>query len=87
MHKIISARVVDKYKIDIIFDTNESFVYDAEPDLWGEVFEPLKDPAFFSRLSVDDFGAISWPNGADYCTDSLYMKMEESRTLHSAAGR
>jgi len=29
------------------------------------MFEPLKDPAFFARARVDEFGAVYWPNDAD----------------------
>ena len=34
--------------------------------LRGPVFEPLKDPAYFARVSVDEeMGTVAWPNGAD----------------------
>jgi hypothetical protein len=83
MHKIISVTIVDNYKLNLTFETKESFIYDVEPDLWGEVFEPLKDPSVFAQVSVDDFGSISWPNGADFCADFLYEKMESVHSLAS----
>jgi len=37
------------------------------------VFEPLTDPAFFRKVSVNaELGTIAWPNGADICPDVLY---------------
>ena len=39
--------------------------------LFGPVFEPLRDPAMFARVFVDEFGAVSWPNGADLAPDAL----------------
>jgi len=44
-----------------------------EPELWGEVFEPLKDPAFFARAAIDPaLGVVTWPNGADFSPEFLY---------------
>jgi hypothetical protein len=37
---------------------------DLADELWGPVFEPLKDPAFFARVSVGH-GTVVWPNGVD----------------------
>jgi Protein of unknown function (DUF2442) len=36
------------------------------------MFEPLRDQAMFARVTVDDFGAVCWPNGADLAPDALY---------------
>ena len=37
------------------------------------VFEPLKDPAYVSRVRVEpEYGTIAWPNGADMDPDVLY---------------
>lgn len=35
------------------------------------VFEPLRDPAFFSQVQIV-LGAIQWPNGADLAPDAMY---------------
>jgi hypothetical protein len=40
---------------------------------WRGVFEPLADPAFFARVSVDpEAGTVVWPNGADMAPEPLY---------------
>lgn len=51
---------------------------DLSERLFGSVFEPLKDRRLFEQVSVDEFGAIYWPNGADLAPDALYAKL---RTL------
>jgi hypothetical protein len=39
----------------------------------GGVFEPLQDPTFFARVSVDhEAGTVTWPNGVDLDPDMLY---------------
>jgi len=39
------------------------------------MFEPLKDPEFFTQVQIDDFGAVYWPNEADLAPDALYQKV------------
>lgn len=39
----------------------------------GPMFEPLRDPAFFALVSVDEeLGRIVWPNGADLAPEVLH---------------
>jgi len=48
---------------------------DLADDLWGPVFEPLKERALFEQVTVDSFGAICWPNGADLAPDALHARL------------
>ncbi len=49
------------------------------------MFQPLRDPAYFARVSVDPIcGTVVWPNGADLAPSALY-DLEEVRAT-SAAG-
>jgi hypothetical protein len=37
------------------------------------VFEPLRDPGFFARLTIEEGGAtVCWPNEADIAPETLY---------------
>lgn len=41
------------------------------PQVVGTVFEPLRDPEMFRRVSVE-LGAVAWPTGADLAPDAMY---------------
>ncbi len=70
---VVSAKYISDYKIHIKFSTGEERIVDMEHELWGEVFEPLKDKKFFEQFKVsEELGTIVWPNGADYAPYSLY---------------
>jgi Protein of unknown function (DUF2442) len=57
---------------DVRFDDTE----------WTGVFEPLRDPAEFAKVFVDNqFGTIAWPNGLDMAPESLY----EAARRHSVS--
>ena len=66
-YDVIEARYVRDYVIWLKFRDGTSGEIDLESELWGEVFEPLKDLAFFRQFSVHpEFETLVWPNGADF---------------------
>ena len=50
----------------------------------GEMVEPLRDPAFFARVFLDD-GILTWPNGFDLDSIALHMEMKENGLLRRTA--
>ena len=73
MEEPVAVRVVRPYVIDVTFRDGTQRRHDLESDLWGPVFEPLRDPAFFARVAVDpEHGTVVWPNGADLSPEFLY---------------
>jgi len=58
--------------LEVVFTDGTRCTVAMENRLFGPVFESLRDPDLFSRATVDEFGAICWPNGADLAPDALY---------------
>jgi hypothetical protein len=50
----------------------------------GEMVEPLRDPAFFTRVFLDD-GILTWPNGFDLDSIALHADMMERGLLRRTA--
>lgn len=70
---ITKAEYLENYKILLTFTTGEQRVVNLEDQLYGEMFEPLKDKNIFMQFRVDEeIRTIVWPNGADIAPYSLY---------------
>lgn len=87
MNRIVRVSAGPGYTLDILFDNGTSGNVDLSQRLYGAVFEPLRDPQLFSQVRVDEYGAISWPNGADLAPDALYRiistRVEQASLLAS----
>lgn len=76
--RVKEVKYLDGYKLRILFNDNKTKVVDLEKELWGPMFEPLKDINFFKRVSVDqDHITIIWPNGVDFSPDILHEMGKE----------
>ncbi len=61
-----SIEFLDGYVIRATLDDGSTREIDFEEHLWGPMFEPLKDPAFFRAGKIDpEAQTVIWPNGAD----------------------
>ena len=69
--KVIDAIYIKDYTVQLTFNTFEKKVVDLKDQLWGEVFEPLKNKDVFRNFRLNDF-TIEWPNGADFSPEFLY---------------
>ena len=76
MHKIVKVEALDGYRLSIVFDDGVAGVVDLSGRLFGPMFEPLSDVAYFRQASIDEFGAICWPNGADLAPDALHARLQ-----------
>lgn len=67
IYRIISCRVLPPHGLKLKFDDGLEREVDLESILEGEIYGPLRDPFFFSKVVIDpEIHTITWPNGADF---------------------
>jgi hypothetical protein len=84
--KLREAEYRRDYRVWLKFADGIEGEIDLESELWGEVFEPLKDKTRFAELVLDkELETIVWPNGADFAPEFLYQKLRLSYALKPAS--
>jgi hypothetical protein len=69
---------LEGYKLRLEFNDGAVRDVDLSSELYGEIFEPLKDVRLFRQVMVNpDTGTIEWPNGADFAPEFLYEVSQE----------
>ena len=71
--KLKTAEYLDGYRLRLNFEDGRVGELDLEDQLWGEVFEPLRDIEQFRDFRIDpELHTIVWPTGADLAPEYLY---------------
>jgi hypothetical protein len=85
MIDVIGVRPLGGHKLEIEFSDGTIGVRDFRSLLSksGQMVEPLKEPAYFARVFVED-GALTWPNGYDWDPTALHAEMKTAGELHGA---
>jgi hypothetical protein len=74
--RIRTVQPLEGFVLRLGFDDGTEREIDLAAELWGPVFEPLRDPQLFRQVRVDEeLGTIVWPNGADMDPDVLHGDM------------
>ena len=75
--EVVEARYEREFVIHLRFADGAEGEVDLGGELYGEVFEPLKDPKVFRAFTVHpEFHTLCWPNGADFAPEFLYEKLQ-----------
>lgn len=87
--KIVEAKVLPAYRLQLQFDNGESGVIDLSEFAGRGVFAAWEKLGFFEQVTVTSEGAVEWPGELDMCTDALYMRMTGKRPeeLFESLGR
>jgi len=80
--KVEQAEYVSGYKIKLVFSDGLSGIVDLEDEIWGEVFEPLKDINYFKDFTQDRW-TIVWDCGADFAPEFLHeLTLKQNEKSH-----
>ncbi|MEW6740006.1 MAG: DUF2442 domain-containing protein [Nitrospirota bacterium] len=71
------AKYLHDYVIWLRFNDGAEGEVNLKDELYGEIFEPLKDLEMFKSFRLDPvLETIVWENGADLAPEFLYDKMK-----------
>jgi hypothetical protein len=75
------------YRIEVELEGGWTGALELNSELYGPVFEPLRNEELFNQVSVDEFGVICWPNGADLAPEFVYdeVRRQAGDSMHPAA--
>ena len=91
-YTVVAASMLRPYVLDVTFADGTQCQIDIEPELYGEMFEPMATPQVVGQVKVDpELGTIIWPNGADLSPEYLYagghdLDEDTPFTSHDGAG-
>ena len=72
-YDVMEARHVRDYVVWLRFRDGTAGEVDLGPELWGEVFQPLRDVEYFKKFAVHpQFHTLVWPNDADFAPEFLH---------------
>ena len=71
--RITAVEPLEGFRLRLTFTDSLVREVDLSDDLWGQMAEPLQDPAYFRQVRVDpELGTVVWPNGYDLDPDVLH---------------
>ncbi len=79
--RVVKVAPLAQYRLHVEFDDGVSGTINLSDELDGEVFRRLRDESIFRQVTVDEFGAVCWPNGPDLAPDAMHSQLSgESAT-------
>jgi len=72
---VTAVEYLGDYQLKLQFNNGAEGIVDLESELYGEVFEPLRDKCLFKAVFLTS-RTIEWPNGADFAPEFLYESAE-----------
>jgi hypothetical protein len=77
MLNVIAVRHLREHVLWLRFNDGREGEVDLGSELYGPIFEPLREVALFGKVSVHpDLRTIVWPNGADFAPEFLHQQVQ-----------
>ena len=64
------------YSLTLTFTNGEKRRFDVRPYLERGFFRELQSPGYFNAVRPF-LGSVQWPNGQDFCPDTLYLQSKK----------
>ena len=78
--KVVEVKPLEGYRLWLRFNDGTSGTVDMSGELWGPMFEPLKDKTLFAQAAIHpELETVTWPNGADLAPEFLYEQAAQAR--------
>lgn len=69
---VTAVRYVTGHTLWLRFNDGTEGELDLTSELYGEIFEPLRDPEYFRTFRLHpELRTVVWPNGADFAPEFL----------------
>ena len=75
MPRVVKVTPLPHYRLRVEFDDGVEGTIDLTGELDGEVFRSLRDQELFRQVTIDEFGAVCWPNGPDLAPDAMHSEL------------
>ncbi len=73
--RVQAVTAVNDHLLQLLFEDGQVRQFDVRPYTALGFFQELQEPTYFSRVAPF-LGSIQWPNGQDFCPDTLYEEGE-----------
>lgn len=81
--RVAKVRALPAFRLEIEFADGVRGVLDYSHLMHGPMFEPLREPARWAEVRIDEQGVVCWPNGADLAPDAMYDRLKaQSSAAH-----
>ncbi|MGB4061241.1 MAG: DUF2442 domain-containing protein [Burkholderiaceae bacterium] len=78
------VKALPNHRLQLHFSNGAAGIVDLSQELWGSVFEPLKDESLFATArQCEVMGTVVWANGADFAPEFL-LDLLHAQTLQAA---
>lgn len=73
--RVVRVHPLPKYRLEVAFSDGVTGTIDLAGELDGPLFEPLTNEVLFHQVTIDEYGVVCWPNGADLAPDALHAEL------------
>lgn len=83
---VTSVQHAGDYKLRLRFSDGVEGLVDLRDHLKPDVFEPLRDTAFFARAYLQDGYTVAWSKDLDFAPEFLYDHLEVTGSTGTLQG-